>query len=229
MSPKEALQIMKLEKVDRVAYPILLAIMVIGLLIDLIEGEHRFEYNYVPEDGLIENFTAVFLFIGACLLIRQFVRNRSKKGITWIIGTLGIALVFIFGAGEEISWGQRIFGWETSEAMSEINKQGETNLHNIRIGDFDINKLIFSKLLTIGIIFYLLILPFLYDKFEWINKMVNKWGLPLPKWHHTIAFLIMTLLILPITSGKKWELYEFGFATVFCLIFLFPKNKSDIH
>jgi hypothetical protein len=37
-----------------------------------------------------------------------------------------------FLTGEEISWGQRIFGWETPEALEEINRQGETTLHNIQ-------------------------------------------------------------------------------------------------
>jgi len=32
---------------------------------------------------------------------------------------------------EEISWGQRIFGWETPGWMSKINIQNETNIHNI--------------------------------------------------------------------------------------------------
>jgi hypothetical protein len=34
-------------------------------------------------------------------------------------------------AGEEISWGQRVFGLETPAALSEANVQDETNLHNL--------------------------------------------------------------------------------------------------
>ena len=44
---------------------------------------------------------------------------------------LGVGLFYIVCAGEEISWGQRVFGWETSEAFAAINEQQETNLHNI--------------------------------------------------------------------------------------------------
>jgi len=44
-------------------------------------------------------------------------------------------MVVIFGLffmiGEELNWGQRIFGWETPESYQAINKQKETNLHNI--------------------------------------------------------------------------------------------------
>lgn len=34
-------------------------------------------------------------------------------------------------AGEEISWGQRLFGFPTPAQLQEINYQGEANLHNI--------------------------------------------------------------------------------------------------
>jgi hypothetical protein len=46
---------------------------------------------------------------------------------------LGLALLFFFGAGEEISWGQRIFGFETPETLAQVNKQDELNLHNLSV------------------------------------------------------------------------------------------------
>lgn len=36
-------------------------------------------------------------------------------------------------AGEEISWGQRIFGWAEPESLGAINHQKELNVHNIRL------------------------------------------------------------------------------------------------
>jgi len=42
-----------------------------------------------------------------------------------------VTLAAWFLTGEEISWGQRIFGWETPETLEELNRQGETTLHNI--------------------------------------------------------------------------------------------------
>lgn len=33
--------------------------------------------------------------------------------------------------GEEISWGQRIFGWGTPASLKEVNAQGEFNVHNL--------------------------------------------------------------------------------------------------
>ena len=54
-----------------------------------------------------------------------------------------------FGAGEEISWGQRIFHIESSKFFNENNSQKETNLHNMIVDGVKLNKLIFSNLLSI--------------------------------------------------------------------------------
>ena len=36
----------------------------------------------------------------------------------------------MYFAGEELSWGQHYFGWETPEGWGNVNDQQETNLHN---------------------------------------------------------------------------------------------------
>ncbi len=84
------------------------------------------------EDSLLE--WSQFLFIlAACLLFTwlglQLIRS-GHRGIGWLylLAAAGALLV----AGEEISWGQRVFGWGTPEALDALNHQGETNIHNIR-------------------------------------------------------------------------------------------------
>ncbi|MFC1836888.1 hypothetical protein ACFL2Q_19545 [Thermodesulfobacteriota bacterium] len=42
-----------------------------------------------------------------------------------------LAAAFLLVAMEEISWGQRIFGWETPTLWSELGTQNETNIHNL--------------------------------------------------------------------------------------------------
>jgi hypothetical protein len=206
----------------------LLLICLGGLYVAVLNGETAFNTGYAPEDGLIEYGTAIFLALAGIYMIYTLFKYRSGKNWLWIMGTLIIGLLFIFGAGEEISWGQRIFGFETGENLRSINKQGETNLHNIKIGELDINKLIFSKLLTISLVIYLLIIPFFLDKWTWMRNTLDKFGVPLPFWRQTIAFLIMSLIIAPIVADKKWELYELGFSIVFFIIFLFPQNEKRI-
>jgi hypothetical protein len=58
---------------------------------------------------------------------------RQKR--SWVVPTwfLMLGLGTIVLAGEEISWGQHIFHWETSSGMAQINAQNETNFHNLNL------------------------------------------------------------------------------------------------
>jgi hypothetical protein len=42
------------------------------------------------------------------------------------------ALGLLFTAGEEIAWGQQLFGFGTPQSWTRLNVQGETTLHNIK-------------------------------------------------------------------------------------------------
>lgn len=90
----------------------------------------------IPEDHFFELITSLALFITACLFFYGFWiarRSLEKTRVSLIkqIVYLGLALLFLFGAGEEISWGQRILSFETPEAIAEANKQEEFNAHNL--------------------------------------------------------------------------------------------------
>lgn len=91
------------------------------------------------EDGYFENLGALSLFIASVLMFYAFyyvMKRRKTTKVFWVkqLAYLGLALLFFFGAGEEISWGQRIFGIQTPEALAEINEQDEINIHNIEFG-----------------------------------------------------------------------------------------------
>ena len=73
--------------------------------------------------------------------------------------TMLLGLFFMFGAGEEISWGQRLFEIESSGFFDENNAQGEMNLHNLFVNDTKINKLEFS-----GSFVFLLNVVFPYNR-----------------------------------------------------------------
>ncbi|MGR8918616.1 MAG: hypothetical protein ACU85V_03280 [Gammaproteobacteria bacterium] len=83
------------------------------------------------ELGLIELATPVLAIAGAVIglrLLRQLWRERTSPLLVWV---LLMTLACVYFAGEELSWGQHLFGWSTPEAFEQINDQQETNLHNI--------------------------------------------------------------------------------------------------
>ncbi|MCG8608551.1 hypothetical protein MJD09_26630 [bacterium] len=86
---------------------------------------------WTGEDQFGENLQVLFwvVSLGLCLV---FIKNKLREGdniFAALYMILGLGIFFIIG--EEISWGQRIFGWITPESVKQINKQGETNIHNI--------------------------------------------------------------------------------------------------
>ena len=91
-------------------------------------------HNLTREDYWVESLTAVWFFLAGCLFFGTAWREPSlfRRGV-YILG--GMAMLFI--AGEEISWGQRIFGFATPDFLLPLNRQQEFNVHNISQGTSD--------------------------------------------------------------------------------------------
>jgi hypothetical protein len=214
-----------LTNIDKIAYLFLIIIFGLGIYFANTDLQY-FDEVYTVEDGFVEGGSAIFLFISSMLLLYRFFKLFKYKDLFWKIGILAMAIIFFFGAGEEISWGQRIFNVESSEYFLENNAQGETNLHNMVVDGTKINKLIFSQLLTVVLVIYLIFTPFLFRKYNWVKNLANKFAVPIVQWHHTISFLVGTALLVFISSNRKWEIYELAFSVIFLLIFLKPFNKE---
>ncbi len=87
------------------------------------------------EDSWVESLTAVwFLLAGFLLFVTAWMERSVSRRCVYILG--GTAMVFVFG--EEISWGQRIFGFATPDFLMSLNEQEEITVHNTANGLFDI-------------------------------------------------------------------------------------------
>ena len=87
------------------------------------------------EDYWVENLTVVwFLLVGLLLFVTALAEGHFFRRCVYILG--GMAMVF--AAGEEISWGQRIFGFATPDFLMHLNEQKEFTVHNIANKTFDI-------------------------------------------------------------------------------------------
>lgn len=205
------------------------------LIITVVIGIYFFYTNkdfyayLVQEDGFFENLTSIFLFLSSFYLFYFFISNIKLKSIWWKMGIIIMIIGLFFGAGEEISWGQRIFHIESSKFFNENNSQKETNLHNMIVDGVKLNKLIFSNLLSIIFSIYFLILPILWRKNNFIKKTINQFGIPIANNYQVIIFIISSLIIiLSISNERKWEIWEYTFALTMFLIVLNPLNKKEI-
>jgi hypothetical protein len=144
------------------------------------------------EDGLGQQLTA-FLFILAGILAFVAVRQEGSKWHKFWLGLLSVG--FLVCAGEEISWGQRIFDFSTPEQISTINVQNEVNIHNMFGYAAD-------HLFIALVFFYGAILPLVVSLFPFINKLCDRLGLPIASPGLACGFLIVSLM-------QHWVLQAF--------------------
>jgi len=185
----------------------------------------RFE-EYVQEDGIVEWLTVVGLLLGSIVCFSRFVILLRKRSWWFLFVTLGLGLFLFFAAGEEISWGQRIFGLKTPEYFQEHNAQHETNLHNLVVDGVKLNKLIFSIFLVGALAIFLLIVPLLYQKNNWTRKFLDRSAVPVPQFYQVLGFVMIFMLTNIIRDGKNAELLECCGALLFFLIVQYPKNRE---
>ncbi len=132
------------------------------------------------EDGLVEILTAIFLglsCVGFILGARrsEFLKSQDGK-IQYFFMFAWAALMFLF-MGEEASWGQWYFHFETPEAIKELNSQGEFNLHNlsqIQDGETAWNT---HRLLSIFMLIVGMLLPGI-SLFEKGRELIQKFSIP---------------------------------------------------
>ncbi len=138
------------------------------------------------EDSWVENLTAVwFLLAGLLLFVTALVENHFFRRCVYILG--GMAMVF--AAGEEISWGQRIFGFATPDFLMHLNEQKEFTVHNIANKTFDFIWLNGTLLLCMT------------TSAAFFCRKDRLFGIPLP----SILLMLGFLIILSYESGANFK------------------------
>ena len=213
---------MFLSKLEWAVLIIVFLVVVLGHVFFLIDVKLFEQFTY--EDGIIEYLTLLGLLGGIYLSLHRIIKLWKYKNWRFLLINALLALFLFFVAGEEISWGQRIFSVETPEFFQKNNAQNETNLHNLVVGGVKINKLIFTYMLIAGLGAYLLILPYLHSKNIRFRNWIDSNGIVVPQRFHIVSFLLLFLLTSLIGNSKNAELLECGATSIFFLIIYNPKN-----
>ena len=212
--------------VEKATYAVALVIMLIGFVMSYVNHDW-FKHVYVVEDGFTEWLTVVVVVIGTIVCFRRVVVLRREKPLLFLACTAILGMIFLFVAGEEVSWGQRIFQIESSEFFQKHNAQGETNLHNLVVGDTKINKLIFGRGIAVFLVIYLFVVTPLYKRKAGLKAFLDKFAVPIPQNHQIIAYAVAVLVIqVLMTSGKKGELLEVVGSMLFVINLAYPYNKD---
>ena len=120
------------------------------------DSERTFFNRWIESElGIIENLTVLVLIPAAIMLLQTALMFWQRAKPILAIWFVLAALVCIGFGGEEASWGQHRFGWESPEYFESNNRQGETNFHNF---DIQIGRTI-KAVLTLAIIVGGLVMP----------------------------------------------------------------------
>jgi len=158
------------------------------------------------EDGIAETISALSDLIVSVIFFVMFLRTKKahheikpNSGLGAWFWYLPLAALFFFIAGEEISWGQRIFGWETPPWVEAHNIQDETTIHNLDIfNDMDDQhefkpfvQLLFSmnRMYSLFWLSWCFCMPLAMAVSEKIRNLVAWFRVPVPRFLHGCLFL----------------------------------------
>lgn len=187
----------------------------LGLLVSILSLQAFSEVGVamvLKEDGPIEWLSFVTLFLGSLLagyLTYEKVRSEGRLGLSCTV-LLFLMAGFMFAALEEISYGQRIFDFESGDFFLKNNAQDETNLHNMVVNGVKVNKLIFGKLLFLALLGHNLIWPFMIRKLKWAKNLHVLLGNFIPQIPQIIVLIVIALGVDLIDFDRKRELLEFS-------------------
>jgi hypothetical protein len=154
------------------------------------EGYGFLEFNHF----IISGAAAV---VGLSVLLRPFVRRRPAVFGIALVG--GLSCLYI--SGEEMSWGQHLFHWDTPEQWAALNRQEETNFHNM----YDLFDKTPRNVLMLSVIVGGILIPLLAAIYPKLRAM--RWSLFFPP----VAIVPTALLVIAfqlVSDVQKVDLLE---------------------
>lgn len=192
----------------------ILSLSVLGFFIFWVETDPGGMNSWLLEDGFIETLGSLFFGVSSIGFFvvaarSNFLKNKSN-GLRYSPVIAWALLMFVF-MGEEISWGQRIFGFSTPEGLAAINAQHEFNIHNIEF----VNTFMGGKYryLSIMMITTGLLLPLLVTT-RWGRNTIQWWAFPVTPAGYGILFIGAYVFgkyyhDITLTSNDATEIREF--------------------
>ena len=150
-----------------------------------------------PEDHYFENVGVISLFAAAAISLFAFMRALKMRDITRshsikLFVYSALAMLFFFGAGEELSWGQRIFHLQVPPGVAQANTLQELNIHNLGIVEQNpfLNA---DNVFTVFWMGFAVAIPFASLVWKRFRLFAETWT-PVVYWGMGVLFLINYML-----------------------------------
>lgn len=201
----------------RVAFAMLLILPYALLLL----SSGRMRYLLMREDGIVENFSAACWLLSSIISLLIYLTDRRgndfgvlrlKRNVFFLL----LSVLFFFGFGEEISWGQRLLELETPEPIKAMNEQSELNVHNLAGLQVETSFSFFWFL-------YAFSAPAAARLSRRIERFLQRVNLPLFPLQMAVLFPINHLIsraLEPFFTGKEFNFPVEAKECVFAILFL---------
>lgn len=136
------------------------------------------------EDAMLEYATATCFLVAAAASLWTALRTTGGTR-RLMCGVIGLGF-FVVGM-EEISWGQRILGFETPDAIQGINRQGELTLHNVVSGH------LINDAIVVMILIWLVVSAVLWRKGR--TEQLERSGWPMASMATAGIFLVVAVML----------------------------------
>ena len=183
-------------------------VMVVAILL---KGDQAALWRLVVEDGVVEWMQFLCFTVTAGMLgflaVEQW--QRTPKVNLQLLAFVGLAALVALAALEEISWFQRVLHIASPEYFLTHNRQSETNLHNLAVGNASLHKTVLLKVIAIVGLTHNIILPLLARSRPGVRTFVERFGLYLPPLSASVVYIALVALShLLIDHPRKGELGE---------------------
>ena len=170
-------------------------------------GPFEFYCWLLGEDGLYETAGAAACLVAGLLFSSLYCfpdRQRQASRNPWhLLFGLGSILLFF----EEISWGQRLLGYETPIWLQDFNQANEATLHNLSTFQ-DGQSNLFVTVLGVAAVIYLVILPPLVRFSPRLAHRTASLRLPVP--NSLFALGVLSIPLVLVFAQPIWIPQESG-------------------
>jgi hypothetical protein len=201
-------------------YPLLLIFLALAIY------TQYFEAVMVSEDGFFQWITFFTLLFSSLMSFYRANILKPFRGKPFSLYLIILGFIFLIFALDEVSWFQRVLGFNSPLFFQKYNTNKQFNFHHLIIYGININNLVFTLSVKFLATLYFLVLPFFYNKINKVKNVINRFAIALPRYTHTGAYLVLTVMVALIPSDQRTVIFEFGFYWILVLMMYNPLNDE---
>ncbi len=150
------------------------------------------------EGGFIEYGTSLAFLLSAIFAfpVARFFMTRNNKFLGYFYYLISAGTLFV--GMEEISWGQKLIGFESTEFFQNYNSQEEITLHNL---------IWVNEYLDKGLMFVALIAGMSWITYTLVSRAKHNYRVKfvIPRWFFASFFLIVSLFFYLVEYVQVWN------------------------